>query len=302
MGRNLAADLQALPAAGLTSVKRAQVPNRLYRAAGYYPTRNRAIRLDMLERLADLIRPLLNGEAEQEAAKAQAPEQPVANTEKSTPAPSNEANETRVAPENEPPQAAVQDEPASEPADDAPAPSPADKPTDKLAEKPRRIRGFQINEQMMSIMGCGSEDMAEILSALGYQSFQLKENNPPAEEADANGAANEEIQVATTEAEQADAAPVYWRPRARHAGKNSGKNTGHAQKRGAARKADRRASADNGKPDKNSRDKRSSKNTNGKNQKRKQASKQASRPVIDPDSPFAVLSQLQNKGKELQDK
>ena len=114
MGRNLAADLQALPAAGLTSVKRARVPNRLYRAAGYYPTRNRAIRLDMLERLADLIRPLLNGEAEQEAAKAQAPEQPVANTEKSTPAPSNEANETRVAPENEPPQVAVQDEPASE--------------------------------------------------------------------------------------------------------------------------------------------------------------------------------------------
>jgi len=35
MERNLAADLQALPAAGLSSVKRAQVPNRLYRAAGY---------------------------------------------------------------------------------------------------------------------------------------------------------------------------------------------------------------------------------------------------------------------------
>ena len=305
MGRNLAADLQALPSAGLTSVKRAQVPNRLYRAAGYYPTRNRAIRLDMLERLADLIRPLLNGEAEQEAAKAQAPPQPVENTGKTTPAPSNEANETRVAPENETPQAAVQDEPASEPAsetaDEAPAPSPTDKPTDKLAEKPRRIRGFQINEQMMSIMGCGSEDMAEILSALGYQSFQPKETNPPVEAADANGAANEEIQVATTEAEQADAAPVYWRPRARHAGKNSGKNTGHAQKRGAARKADRQANTDNGKPDKNSRDKRSNKNTNGKNQNRKQASKQASRPAIDPDSPFAVLSQLQNKGKELQD-
>ncbi len=153
----------------------------------------------------------------------------------------------------------------------------------------------------MSIMGCGSEDMAEILSALGYQSFQPKETNPPVEAADANGAANEEIQVATTEAEQADAAPVYWRPRARHAGKNSGKNTGHAQKRGAARKADRQANTDNGKPDKNSRDKRSNKNTNGKNQNRKQASKQASRPAIDPDSPFAVLSQLQNKGKELQD-
>ena len=54
----------------------------------------------------------------------------------------------------------------------------------------------------MSIMGCGSEDMAEILSALGYQSFQPAETNPPVEAADANGAANEEIQVAATEAEQ----------------------------------------------------------------------------------------------------
>ena len=38
---------------------RENLPARQYRAAGFYPTRARAIRLDMLERLDGLIRPLL---------------------------------------------------------------------------------------------------------------------------------------------------------------------------------------------------------------------------------------------------
>ena len=55
-GREAAKDIHRLPAPGLTSVPRENLPARQYRAAGFYPTRARAIRLDMLERLDDLIR------------------------------------------------------------------------------------------------------------------------------------------------------------------------------------------------------------------------------------------------------
>ena len=65
-GREAAKDIHRLPAPGLTSVPRENLPTRQYRAAGFNPTRARAIRLDMLERLDDLIRPLL-GKAEDTA-------------------------------------------------------------------------------------------------------------------------------------------------------------------------------------------------------------------------------------------
>ena len=68
-GHEAAKDIHRLPAPGLTSVPRENLPTRQYRAAGFYPTRARAIRLDMLERLDDLIRPLL-GKAEDTAKPA----------------------------------------------------------------------------------------------------------------------------------------------------------------------------------------------------------------------------------------
>lgn len=106
--RDIAKDLAALPAAGLTSCAREKLPFYLYRAAGFYTTKNRAIRLDMLERLADLIRPAL------EQSKAQ------------------------------------------------------------------KSQGFEASEAMMSIMGCGADDLAEILTALGYQSQQVEVSSLPA--------------------------------------------------------------------------------------------------------------------------
>ena len=53
------AALDKLPGAGLTSSAKQALPAWLYRAAGFYTTKTRAIRFDMLERLADIIRPLL---------------------------------------------------------------------------------------------------------------------------------------------------------------------------------------------------------------------------------------------------
>src|SRR5208283_5895789 len=47
------------PRQGLTSVPRnAAMPDAFYRAAGFHVCGQRAVRIDMLERLADIIRPL----------------------------------------------------------------------------------------------------------------------------------------------------------------------------------------------------------------------------------------------------
>ncbi|MGB1550827.1 MAG: hypothetical protein ACPHDV_05265, partial [Parvibaculales bacterium] len=38
--------------------------------------------------------------------------------------------------------------------------------------------GFEANEAMMSIMGCGADELAEILTALGYRAHQLAVEKP----------------------------------------------------------------------------------------------------------------------------
>ena len=114
-GHEAAKDIHRLPAPGLTSVPRENLPTRQYRAAGFYPTRARAIRLDMLERLDDLIRPLL-GKAEDTA---------------------------------------------------------------------KTGKTFQMNADMMSIMGCGAQDLVEILSALGYRYTKPEKNEVTCEPAPA---------------------------------------------------------------------------------------------------------------------
>jgi len=237
--RDIAKDLALLPAAGLTSCAREKLPFWLYRAAGFYTTKNRAIRLDMLERLADLIRPAL------EQSKAQ------------------------------------------------------------------KSKGFEATEAMMSIMGCGAEELAEILTALGYQSQQVEEALPAksgepvtpeavtpeasTSEASAPEASAQDSSPSETSApdEREAGAPetepeaaklvTLWRPARtqrnpqNHAGakrkngaeggsKNGGKNQSRASSKGRA-----------GKPARGE----------------KRAEKQA-----DPNSPFAVLKSLQSGENE----
>ncbi|HEX2840735.1 helicase-related protein [Hyphomicrobium sp.] len=63
--------LPELPRAGLTSAAvNAAIPEALYRAHGFHVCGPRAVRLDILERLADLIRPLLAWRQNPEAATA----------------------------------------------------------------------------------------------------------------------------------------------------------------------------------------------------------------------------------------
>jgi ATP-dependent RNA helicase SUPV3L1/SUV3 len=232
--RDIAKDLALLPAAGLTSCAREKLPFHLYRAAGFYTTKNRAIRLDMLERLADLIRPAL------EQSKAQ------------------------------------------------------------------KTKGFEANEAMMSIMGCGADDLAEILTALGYQSLEAEaapiapeaaeagEEKPASissedvspEGAAPEGAAPETVAPAETASEEAEESAkasepeaaklvTLWRPaRAKHnpqskTGAEGGRKN-NAKRKSAAAAPKARAS-----------------------HKPRRAEKQA-----DPNSPFAVLKSLQSGGNE----
>jgi ATP-dependent RNA helicase SUPV3L1/SUV3 len=225
--------LAQLPAAGLTSAPTGKLPGWLYRAAGFYTSRARLIRFDMLERLADIIRPLLS------------------------------ANK----------------------------------------------QGFEANEAMMSIMGCSGDELAEILTALGYRAHEVKPEEKPAEKPaekpedavtqDAADASPTETEIAPPSTEQPiEATPIeatadetaetamqiLWRPAPRnHNARDKGK--GKSQSRDGKDK--KRAHADKAKQARgqNNRPRRADANQNfGK--------RAAKKP--DPSSPFAVLKQLQN--------
>jgi ATP-dependent RNA helicase SUPV3L1/SUV3 len=98
-----------LPRPGLTSlVVDKALPPAFYRVAGFHPCGVRAVRIDMLERLADLIRPLV----------AWRPDPANANT---------------------PPKGATGD------------------------------GGFRVTPDMMSILGCSSSNVGEVLQELGFR-------------------------------------------------------------------------------------------------------------------------------------
>ncbi len=114
----IAADLPTPPRAGLTSAPRDKaLADGFYRAAGFHPCGNRVVRMDILERLGDLIRPLVYWRA-------------------------SEKTPTR-------PQGSVAG------------------------------GGFKVHPDMLSILGCGAEDMAGVLRALGYKLERRPAKLPP---------------------------------------------------------------------------------------------------------------------------
>jgi ATP-dependent RNA helicase SUPV3L1/SUV3 len=221
--REAAKDMRRLPAAGLTSVARENLPARQYRAAGFYPTRARAIRLDMLERLDDLIRPLL--------ADAQNP------------------------------------------------------------------KSFKMNADMMSIMGCGGDDLAEILSALGYRCIKpkpqeisteptsdepapdkLASDEPTSDEPAPDKLASDEPASETPASSQPQADnPLNW----------------DWQPMSRAKRAARAGKKPNNKPNnKQATASRPAKSGDAKRQGLAKKRQQKPAPTIDPNSPFAALRNL----------
>ncbi len=143
---NLApASIAEAPRQGLTSVPRnAAIPEAFYRAAGFHVCGQRAVRVDMLERLADIIRPLT-----------------------------------------------------------------AWRPTETATEPPPGAAGggaFKIKPEMMSIMGCSSDELGLILESLGFRREKrpVKKSVQAAATAPAeNGAHAANDNVAPPEHEQA---------------------------------------------------------------------------------------------------
>lgn len=137
------------PRAGLTSVVvDPALPEAFYRAAGYHVCGPRAVRVDMLERLADLIRPLLAWRADP-------------------------ANATL------PPKGASGD------------------------------GGFTVIPEMMSILGCSSGELGEVLKALGFRS----ERKPaPVQRESAPAAQSRELEPASASGDEPAAASAEAQP------------------------------------------------------------------------------------------
>ena len=212
--RKAGEDLALAPAPGLTScMRQSDLPDGFYRSLGFRVYGKRTIRLDMLERLADLIRKAI------------------------------EAN-------------------------------------DKGNE-------FEISPDMVSLMGCSHDEMADILKGLGYGSKPKPQAEPqsPEEHADVNANKNNADEVAAEKvaleiADQGKTQTVthLWYPKKRptHKAKPRQKtqNNKHVGKKAGHQKANRHQKST------------SNKNSN-KNYEKK----------IDPNSPFAVLQSLKDNNK-----
>ncbi|MGC6475843.1 MAG: helicase-related protein [Parvibaculales bacterium] len=193
--RDAVQDLSAAPVESLTSDKRQNaLPDGFYDALGFMPLGQRIVRLDMLERLADVIR--------------------------------------------------------------------------TTQEQTGRQKAFQTNPDMMSLLGCSDEELAEVLIKLGYQKLKSPPPAPaqPALPAATDTTANEETTKEPTP-------EIWWR-------------WGGAKRRKPNTKSSK-------KPHKSNHVKNQTKpmkkteNARAAQQKAKQKNK-----PIDPDSPFASLAAL----------
>jgi ATP-dependent RNA helicase SUPV3L1/SUV3 len=243
-GQEHGIDVDALPARpqqGLTSVAvDPAIPEPYWRAAGFHVAGNRAVRIDMLERLSDLIRarvtwrPAQAEEAKEVAkvAEAKVAEAKLAETEeaKVEEAKTEEAKAEAAEPKEATPQAAQPGDaakPEETPKPDAAKPRAAAKSgaNGKEAAPPPSGAtgdgGFRVVPELMSMVGCSGDEFASILRALGFrlERKKIEAGNgaaapAPAETASAEPAAaeaaGEEPQDAVAAAEPAF--DEIWRP------------------------------------------------------------------------------------------
>jgi ATP-dependent RNA helicase SUPV3L1/SUV3 len=258
-------EIPQLSASGRTSVVvDPAFDQRIYRLAGFRLLGSRAVRVDILERLADLIRPAIGF-------RPATADKPVADTK-----------------------------PVS--ADAADAAAPTTSPGVKIPEGAYDGGSFVVTPGMLSILGATREDMEPILKSLGYRADvkpaaevneilfnyfpQLKQEAEEraakqAEKRAAAEAAGEPVEEAT----DSDAETIIvWR----QARNDRGGNRGNQNKGGPNRGAQNRGSNQKRGSDKGAQKGRSEgKGRNGKPQNQKSANK-----PIDPDSPFAKLAAL----------
>ena len=277
-GAEYGIDIDAMPERaqqGLTSVPaNGALPEPYWRAAGFHVAGARAVRIDMLERLSDLIRDRVTWRP---APKAETAE-PATDTKEepaATPMDAGAANEANGA----------EARPAPTDTPSAPQPAPATKAAPETPPPPSGATGdggFRVVPELMSMVGCSGEEFASILRGLGFRLERRKIDAPGEPKAQAaasdDAAATQGADVAPAEAtaepegasaaqEELEPEPVFdeiWRPskrrhqqprhprgRGRNAGRTNGKQAG-AEAEGLHRQRGQQGDPQ-GKPHKNNR-------------------------------------------------
>jgi ATP-dependent RNA helicase SUPV3L1/SUV3 len=155
-GREHGIDADAMPPrpqGGLTSVPADRsLPEAYWHAAGFQLTGTRAVRIDMLERLADMIRIRVTYRSERADANASAvPAEQAAEggSDASAAAADQSADQSGDAPPQEAPAAAA--------------------PPPKVPSGAMGDGSFRTSPDLMSVVGCSGEDFASILQAMGFR-------------------------------------------------------------------------------------------------------------------------------------
>lgn len=284
-------EIPQLSASGRTSVVVEEgYDQRVYRLAGFRVLGSRAVRVDILERLADLIRPALAFRPGDQS-RPQADIKPVAQME----APAEPAAEG--------------EQEAAALAAPAPTPAPAIAKTPTVPEGAYDGRGFVVTPAMLSILGATRDDMDAVLKALGYRADVkpateandvlwglFPQMKVEAEERAAIVAAKAEAETqAAPDTAAAEAEPetiTIWRPQRNDRGgrgdqrgqqnrgpqnRGKGKPSGGFKGKGGGRQDGARGGPGRGKT--------------GGNQGGGKPANRAPKPM-DPDSPFAKLAAL----------
>lgn len=300
--------LPQFSAQGLMSVALDQaVPRGYYAAIGFRICGKRAVRVDMLERLADQIRPLVAWkEPPQETpapvtadmpAAPPAPSEPAAAAgtvaDQTTPPPDSpesaaagETGEAAPGQPSEPVQIAAR-EPVS-------APMPETKPVSPPPDGALGNGRFYVTPAMMSLVGCSGEDFGEILRAIGFQQAGTMVQAQQSKRAAASGDNDTDKGEATVNVRELS----IWRPRSAHPRGNSGRHAEQRGKRGqpgAAAKTEQARGGRKNRPDSAGKGKPASGRARTGNDKQQRGKRPERQP--DPLSPFAALAGLK---KELQ--
>lgn len=298
------------PGQGLTSVGLdANMSANHYKTAGFRKCVNRAVRIDMLERLADLIRDVLYW-------KPKADTKPVIVTpsKAQTPAVENEQSGNIVTPDvvsapskvvstniNEVVAEVEVSKPEATADDVALAKAPEPVVNHAQPERPlgtHKSGGFMVTPNMMSLVGCSGDDFSNILTTIGYQMTKIEiekiegelEAKPVIKTKKIDGQNVEvEIEVKTHD--------EVWFPARKRSNANLRANNNRANQNrngnGNGKKFDSKSNANaNGKRKFNKADHSNKGNVN----KSKPNNAKKEKPSIAPElSPFAALMALKNK-------
>jgi ATP-dependent RNA helicase SUPV3L1/SUV3 len=264
------ASLPVPPRDGLTSTAAdPKLAEPFYRIAGYHHCGQRVVRIDMLERLADMIRPLVSWrpakpQKEETGNKAK----PITTEPK--PDSNSENKATEAKPEN-------QKEPEKPDANEPPAGATGN-------------GGFRVTPDMMSIVGCSGEEMASVLKVLGFQCQRHTipaSKNEAAPQSDDDSKSSQAQSDDGTSSEKSVSEEVamdeVWRPRRKSP--HGGARKTHGRKPQSGKDTTRQRGKDE------SRGKYKGKGAAPGKGKPPPRRKPPEKPM-DPDSPFAALKDL----------